>query len=562
MKQFFISLPLIFILQNVKSQVWVPLGSDEQTSNSIVATAAFTFFTQLSGDGVPYISYIDDAGGGNNLGDFKTHAKRFINGQWQLAGDAISPEFPGSDFFPVALDGNVPYVAYNEAFNPDDLRFKLSVKRLNSNTGKWEVVGQQGLSDASAGGTAMAADNGKIYVAYNDETADNKATVKFFDNANHANGWRTVGVPGISNGFVLGINIVINNGIPYVAYLDFSDNFAHVKKFNGTGWEDVGTNNPAGGLQVVIRSLQFDSHHTPHIAFVDIVTGNGVVRNLNAANAWITTGGQPYATNIQEPLSLVILHDIPFIAFGKKQNGIAQLNVKRFNIADNTWPDAGTQPVTASPVDINTAIMVSDKANKLFMTFRNLNSGIYAKTFEAGGVLPVSLTSFSVTRQNKSHLLKWITESEQDNKLFEIEHSTDAAIFKKIGYEPAKVSPGIEQHYSFIHAEPAPGKNYYRLKQVDNNGNFSYSKIISLTFNQEQQPVITLSPNPLTDLLHVANLSAGRKEIIIRSTEGKVVKRLKATTASIDINIASLPRGTYFVSLYNDKLITTKSFIK
>ena len=561
MKQLYISLLFAFIFQHITGQPWVPLGSNEQAANSIGMTAAATMFTGLSNDGIPYISYIDDVGNGNNLGDFKTHAKRFINGQWEFAGDAISPEFPGSDFFPVALDGTVPYVAYNEAFNPVEIRFKLSVKRLNSNTGKWEVVGQQGISDASAGGTAIAAENGKIYVAYNDEAADGKVTVRFFDNANTGNGWKTVGTPGISNGFVFGINIVIDNGVPYVAYLDFGDDLAHVKKFNGTAWEEAGTNNPAGGLKVVIRSLIFDSHHTPYVTFVD-VNGTGVVRNLNAAGEWITTGGQPFATGIQEPLSLAILHDIPFIAFGKKQNGITQINIKRLNAADNTWPDAGNQPVTASTPGITTAVLLTDNISKLFIVFRDLNGGLYAKTFETGGVLPVSLISFSVTRQNNSHLLKWITTSELDNKLFEIEHSTDAAIFKKIGETVAKGAAGREQQYNFMHLVPAPGINYYRLKQVDNNGTYAYSKIISIVFNQEHPANITLSPNPATNLLHVANLTGGPKELMIRNTSGKLVKRSKVTTASIDVNIADLPQGTYFISLYNDKITATKSFIK
>src|SRR5436190_12552769 len=126
MKQLCISLFFALIFQHITGQPWVPLGSNEQAANSIGMTAAATMFTGLSTDGIPYISYIDDVGNGNNLGDFKTHAKRFINGQWEFAGDAISPEFPGSDFFPVALDGTIPYIAYNEAFNPADIRFKLS----------------------------------------------------------------------------------------------------------------------------------------------------------------------------------------------------------------------------------------------------------------------------------------------------------------------------------------------------------------------------------------------------------------------------------------------------
>jgi hypothetical protein len=561
MKKLFISFFLFFVIQKGISQPWAPLGSNEQTTSPIARTAASSFFTQVSSDGVPYISYIDDAGGDNNLGDFKVHARRFNNGQWEFAGDAISPPFPGSDNFPVALDAKVPYVAYSESFIPVDIQNKLTVKRL-STTGKWDVVGQQGLSDSTATGTAIAADNGKIYVAYQDGAFDSKITVRSFDNSSPANGWQTVGTPGFSNGFVLGINIAIDNGIPYVAYLDFGNNLPSVKKFNGTLWEDVGTNNPSGGKQVVINSLQFDSRHTPYITFVDN-TGAGIVRNLNAANAWVTTGNQALATGIENTIiSLAILHDIPFVAFGVKENGIAQVHVKSFNAAHNNWTDVGNQPLTASASPVNNVILTTDGNNKLLVVFRNLNGEIYAKTFDVGGVLPVSLTSFYVTRQNNKSLLQWVTAGEQDNKSFEVEYSTDAATFKKIGEVTAKVPANIQRHYSFVHSSPARGINYYRLKQVDKNGNYAYAKIISITFNQEQHSAVTLFPNPAKDVLHVGNLTGGGKEILIRNIEGEIIKRLKTTAESIDINVGDLPTGNYFIHVCGDTIIDTKAFIK
>jgi hypothetical protein len=562
MKQLYISFFLFFISQKIISQPWIPLGSNEQTSDAISLTAASTFFVQVSNDGVPYVSYIDDAGGANNLGDFRTHAKRFKNGQWEFAGNAISPQFPGSDDFPIALDGNVPYVAYSEAFTPVDIQNKLSVKRLNSVTGNWDIVGQQGLSDGAATGTVIAADNGKIYVAYNDGAANGKITVKRFDNANPANGWQTVGPSGFSNGFILGTSLVIDDGIPYVSYLDFGDNLVYVKKFNGAAWEDVGTNNPSGGLQVVVSSLKFNSVHTPFITFID-ATGAGVVRNLNTANAWVTTGGQPFTTTAENTLSLAILHDIPFVAFGKKDNNnVIQVNVKRFNPSNNDWQDVGNQPVTASPFSINNTALTIAPGNKLLLVFRNFNLGIYAKTFDVAEILPVTLTTFTVSRQNNKNLLQWHTANELNNRLFEIEHGTDATAFTRIGEVPAQLPADIPHDYSFIDAAPSNGMNFYRLKQVDIDGNFTYSNIISILFNQEQRSFISLFPNPVRDVLHTGYSTEGQKEIIIRNVEGKEIKRVKSAARSVDINVTDLPAGTYFISLYGDKIIETRSFVK
>src|SRR5882724_2029397 len=164
MKQFCISILLFFITQKMIAQPWVPLASNEQTSNALILTDATTFFSQVSADGVLYVSYIDDITGPSNLGDFKVHARRFNNttGQWEFAGNAISPSFPASDDFPIALDGNTPYVAYSEPFNPANFRNKLSVRRLNNTTGNWDLVGPQGLSEGEVANSVITVDNGKV----------------------------------------------------------------------------------------------------------------------------------------------------------------------------------------------------------------------------------------------------------------------------------------------------------------------------------------------------------------------------------------------------------------
>ena len=279
-------------------------------------------------------------------------------------------------------------------------------------------------------------------------------------------------------------------------------------------------------------------------------------------NTWVTTGSQPFATGIDNTVSLSILHDILFIAFGAKQNNLSQVNVKRFNAANNTWTDEGTQPVSASTSGIINLKLESDSSNKLIIVYRNLNEEIYAKSFDATAVLPVVLSSFSVTNQNEKSLLRWITTSELNNKLYEIEHSADAITFEKIGEVAAKVPANVQQSYSFIHALPLKGINYYRLKQVDKDGSYTYSKIVAITFTNEQQNVISLFPNPVKDVLHVENLIDGEKDILIRNVAGKTIKRLTTGAKSININIAAFPQGTYFLTLYTNKINETKSFIK
>ena len=560
MKNFCFSLLFLFVIQKTKSQSWVPLGTNEQTSTSIAATGANTFFTAVSNGGVPYVSYIDDAGGPNNLGDFKGHARRFINGSWQAVSDGFSAALPGSDFFPIALDADTLYAAYAEGLNPVDIQLRLTVKRLNNSNNQWETVGQRAFSAGGADGMAMAVANRKVYIAYLDGSVNGRVTVKYFDNANPANGWQTLGTEGISDGYSSNINLVIDNGIPYVAYIELSNHRLSVKKFNGAAWGNVGTNDPTGPGLIISCSLQFNSQHIPYVAYGNS-TGSAFVHKLNNLNTWVPVG-EAVTSSLPIPLvSLVILGDIPFIAFGVTDIAAStQVTVKKYT--NNTWADAGYQPVTQSIGSNNNFALTTDGINKLFVVYRNLNTGaIYAKSFDASGILPVTLTDFSATKVKDATFLQWVTASEQNNKVFDVEYSTNAVTFNKIGEVAAKGNSNVQQQYSFIHSSPVAGINYYRLKQIDGNGNYSYSKIISVAFGQ-QQPALAMYPNPVQNVLHITGLDAGAKDIVIYSADGKVVKRVQSNASSVDINASALAAGTYFISVYGNGKNETQRFIK
>ena len=562
MKNYCFLFLLFFIVQKGIAQSWVPLGTNEQTSNAIATTLELTFFTAVSNNGVPYVSYIDDAGGPNNVGDFKGHVRRFINGSWAAVGDGFSPSFPSPYFFPVALDEDTLYAAYAEGLNPVDIQYRPTVKRLNNSNNQWETVGQRAFSDSVVSGMDMAVANRKIYIAYLDGSVDGRVTVKYFDNANPANGWQTLGTEGISDEPSENLNLVIDNGIPYVAYIEFGNHNLFIKKFNGTAWENAGTNAPAGPAFITSFSLKFNSQHIPYVAFVND-SSTIFVHKLNNLNAWVPVGNNIPYSFVFPVISLAVLGDVPFVAFAERDNaGIAQVTVKKYNSSGSTWADAGNQPVTQSTESPSYISLITDRLSKLYVVYQNFGTrALYAKSFDASGILPVTLTGFTVTKVKDASLLQWTTANELNNKLFEPEHSTDAKTFAKIGEVAATGNTNIQQHYSFIHASPVTGINYYRLKQVDLNGNYSYSKTISISFGQ-QQPLLALSPNPAQNVLHVSYIPVGVKEIIIYNAAGKTIKHIQIDKSSVDINVAALSAGSYFVRFYGDATNETKMFVK
>ena len=563
MKNYYYLFLFILIAQKGISQSWVPLGTNGQTQAVIAHTITNNIFTQVTANGTPYISYVDaeEEPGPGDINDGKAHAKRYVNGAWEFAGDSISPPFPNSDYIPLATDGNVVYAAYTEpAFVVANIGTRLTVKRLDANTGKWETVGQRGFSETFADGTAITASNGKIYVAYMSNVAD--LIVRYYDTTRPADGWQTLLTEAPAGEILKDINIAIDSGIPYIAYTDYIEQKLVVKKYNGATWENVGTNDAAGGARIASCSLKFNSQHIPYLALID-TNYNAAVRSLNNLNAWVPVGNSPSVAPVTTSISLVILKDIPFVAFGVQADATtSQLLVKKLNTGNSTWVATGDQPVATGVLSYraNTFALNTDDIGKLFMVYLN-DVNIYAKSFDASAILPVSLTDFTATRVKDANLLQWTTASELNNKLFEIEHSSDAKTFTKIGEVAANGNTNVKQQYSFIHSSPVAGINYYRLKQVDKNGNYSYSKTISIIFNQ-LQPVLTIFPNPAQNVLHISSIPAGVKEIVIYSADGKAVKNIQNKNSSIDINVAALSAGSYFIRFYGDDINETKKFIK
>ncbi|ARS36602.1 hypothetical protein [Pontibacter actiniarum] len=112
--------------------------------------------------------------------------------------------------------------------------------------------------------------------------------------------------------------------------------------------------------------------------------------------------------------------------------------------------------------------------------------------------LPVELISFSGVASANGVALQWSTASEENNSHFEVERSADGKQFEQIGSVQGHGTSSVMQRYRHLDSRPLPGQNYYRLKQVDYDGQFEYSKVIAVATAEglAKQLQIMLSPNP------------------------------------------------------------------
>jgi allantoicase len=107
---------------------------------------------------------------------------------------------------------------------------------------------------------------------------------------------------------------------------------------------------------------------------------------------------------------------------------------------------------------------------------------------------------------------------------------------------------------------PYIGQSYYRLKQTDFNGQYSYSEMVPVLISNNQLHVFNIYPNPATDIIQV--VVSPQTQIAIFNFQGQLMKSLITTVDKISINVSAFPVGMYFVKVKTENGISVKKFVK
>lgn len=184
-------------------------------------------------------------------------------------------------------------------------------------------------------------------------------------------------------------------------------------------------------------------------------------------------------------------------------------------------------------------------------------------TFGNGSVLPLRLVSFDAKNAGKAVELSWLTANEQGLSHFDIERSRDAIRFEKLTTVKAiDISSG--NSYLSTDDQPYAGTSFYRLKSVDKNGAFTYSKhvrVIQGRFNGE----VKLYPNPSHDKLLIDLPEGfGGGNIRVISTSGQVFKQTRVLegTQQVTLEVKQLSAGNYRIYFTGKSGTASVPFIK
>jgi hypothetical protein len=128
--------------------------------------------------------------------------------------------------------------------------------------------------------------------------------------------------------------------------------------------------------------------------------------------------------------------------------------------------------------------------------------------------LPIELVSFTGYNNGSVNILNWTTASELNNDFFTVERSFDGVNFIPIGVVEGAGNSISILNYALTDASPQIGNNYYRLKQTDYDGKYSYSQIINIPIQAQEKAITSITgvyPNPTTGQLNIELFVAEEK---------------------------------------------------
>jgi endonuclease I len=251
-----------------------------------------------------------------------------------------------------------------------------------------------------------------------------------------------------------------------------------------------------------------------------------------------------YESNVAgwEPNAAFILNGTAYPAF---DNWYIQLLYK-WHLQD---------PVSPKEIDRNNAIYAIQGNRNPFVDRPEFAFEVWS----CSGVIPVTLVDFKATQSNSSIVLQWLSAQENNLKQYEILRSTDGANFTSIGITAARNAG----NYSFTdNSFPAAKTVFYKLKLVDIDGTFSYSKTVAVRLNGFSGAYIY--PNPTNGKLTV-QLQKQLTEtgtLTICDMTGRMMKQyaVAAQQATIHLDATVLPAGRYFIKITNKNTVINQSF--
>lgn len=183
-------------------------------------------------------------------------------------------------------------------------------------------------------------------------------------------------------------------------------------------------------------------------------------------------------------------------------------------------------------------------------------------TYGTSVVLPLRFISFTAVSNKQGVGLNWQTGDELNTGHFNVQRSTDGTNFTNIG-EVAAGGSGAH-NYNFTDIHPSQGDNYYRIQEVDIDGQLTYSSVARVNVANLAENQFYVVNNPVQNTLRVhIGVNSSNATLAIFDMAGKLVLRTPVTTDEIQqIDASALTPGIYTIQYISATNKVSKKFVK
>ncbi|MFK7948468.1 MAG: LamG-like jellyroll fold domain-containing protein [Saprospiraceae bacterium] len=256
---------------------------------------------------------------------------------------------------------------------------------------------------------------------------------------------------------------------------------------------------------------------------------------VSPVNANLSVGGQ-FVVDNYGTVTTGFDYDVTMnLESGDFSNGAANYTLERRD---------GNSMLDWIPIVVG-ATAVSNSPKSISFSATSADLGQLLPTF--GTVLPVEMTIFEATLRENNVYLDWQTASEENNLGFDIEKSIDGRKWENIGFVEGNGTTYEFSDYQFIDENPTVGVNYYRLKQMDTNGQFEYSEIRTVRYGKAN--TIAVYPNPTKDVV-IVDLGSQNADIQVFDLTGRLLINTNSNNNAIqNIDFANFENGVYILRI-------------
>ena len=194
----------------------------------------------------------------------------------------------------------------------------------------------------------------------------------------------------------------------------------------------------------------------------------------------------------------------------------------------------------------NSGAILNTTANTLIVTGQSTEYILGSSGFS----LPVTILSFEAQKINVTTVqINWKTAQEINNKGFELQRSFDGSTFITITFIAGAGNADVVKEYSTTDVPGRTGRVYYRLIQVDFDGNSKLSQIVSVLF--DKQGLIKVYPNPAQQQVTIEGVDNYNRVQLLDGSGRMVKEQLNNGQYLLTMNLGELKSGMYLLRLIN-----------